>query len=148
MGRVAKVITVSLKYKSFVEIERKSTFSSLQRTYFFHANTFLLLYIRDVSLLLLLSSSLFLRSFIQFPALLFLIITQKREEEKGNRVAGVGCKDGKKEYKKNNFPSSSFSLNNPHIKLSAYKLQITVVLVVIWKRELETGMVVTLGKPL
>lgn len=70
------------------------------------------------------------------------------EEEKGNRVAGVACKDGKKKYKKTSFSSSSFSLNNPNIKFSAYKLQITVVLVVIWKRELETGMVVTLGRPL
>ena len=44
MGRVAKVITVSLNYKTFVEVERKKKLFSFpfdEPTFFFHANTFL-----------------------------------------------------------------------------------------------------------
>jgi hypothetical protein len=70
--------SVSLNYKTFVEINKKEiSFYSTKPT--FHANTVLLLYIYgDVSLL---SSSVFLFSLIQFLAPTFLYNRVKEREK-------------------------------------------------------------------
>jgi hypothetical protein len=97
--------SVSLNYKTFVEINKKEiSFYSTKPT--FHANTVLLLYIRGC-----LASKFICLSFLSYsvssPTFLYNRVKEREKGQGDVYAAGRrGSKDREKKYKKTSFPSS------------------------------------------